>query len=105
MVDTKGKGILLEDDDGSIQLDDQDDSHTIRENHMALIGKILNPKKHNVEKLINHMINQWDMQDRITTNDLGNRKFMFNFTSKEDIQSVLKQGTFHYNYCMFVLVR
>lgn len=49
------EAILLlwnEDDDEPIQLTDQDDSHVIKEYNMSFIGKILNPKKQNVEKLI-----------------------------------------------------
>lgn len=72
---------------------------------MSLIGKILNPKKQNVEKLIKSMPTQWGMQDKITANDLGNGRFLFNFTTEEDLQSVLSQGPFHFNFCMFVLVR
>ncbi|KAF8104273.1 hypothetical protein N665_0175s0002 [Sinapis alba] len=45
------------------------------------------------------------MQDQITANDLGNGKFLLNFSSKEDLKSVFRKGPFHYNYCMFVLVR
>lgn len=30
---------------------------------------------------------------------------LFNFTNEDDLQTVLKQGRFHYNYFMFVLVR
>ncbi|WZZ72748.1 hypothetical protein YC2023_084118 [Brassica napus] len=45
------------------------------------------------------------MQDKITVNDLGNGKFLLNFATEEDLQSVLTQGPFHYNFCMFVLVR
>lgn len=52
MADIKGKEILYEDDDDPIQLVDQDDSHTIREYHMSLIGNVLNLKRQNVEKLI-----------------------------------------------------
>ncbi|KAF8108667.1 hypothetical protein N665_0105s0020 [Sinapis alba] len=51
------------------------------------------------------MPTQWKMEDRITANDLGNGKFLFNFSSEEDIQKFLRQGIFHYNFCMFVLVR
>ncbi|WZZ78793.1 hypothetical protein YC2023_099365 [Brassica napus] len=101
----KGKGILYEEDDEPILLFDDDDAHTIREYRMSLIGKVLNPKKQNVEKLIQYMPTQWKMQYRITANDLGNGKFLFNFASEEDLQAVLKQGPFHYNFCMFVLVR
>lgn len=105
MADIKGKGILYEDDDEPIKLLDQDYSNVIKEYHMSLIGKILNPKKQDVIKLIQKMPTQWGMQDRITANDLGNGKFLFNFTSEEDINYVLRKGHFHFNYCMFVLVR
>ncbi|CDY13230.1 BnaC04g26050D [Brassica napus] len=37
--------------------------------------------------------------------NLGKGKFLFNFTTEEDLMSVLQKGSFHYNYCMFVLVR
>ena len=104
-TDVKGKGICYEDDDGPIQLTDQDDSPTIRDYRLSLIGKILNPKKQNVVKLIQTMPAQWKMQDRITSNDLGNGKFLLNFVNEEDLQSVLRQGPFHFNFCMVVLVR
>ncbi|KAJ4875880.1 Uncharacterized protein Rs2_40898 [Raphanus sativus] len=48
---------------------------------------------------------QWSLSDRITANDLGNGKFLFNFITEDDLNSVLRQGPFHYNFCMFVLVR
>ena len=105
MGDIEGKGILYEDDDAPIQLVEEDDAHTIRELRMSLIGKVLNPKKQNVVKLIQSMPTQWKMEDRITANDLGNGKFLFNFSSEEDLQEVLRQGPFHYTFCMFVLVR
>ncbi|KAF8108581.1 hypothetical protein N665_0107s0003 [Sinapis alba] len=35
---------------------------------------------------------QWGMDERVTANDLGNGKFFFNFTSEEDLNSVLRQG-------------
>ena len=51
------------------------------------------------------MPTEWKLQDRITANDLGNGKFLFTFESEEDLQYILQQGPFHYNFCMFVLVR
>ncbi|RID79693.1 hypothetical protein BRARA_A02408 [Brassica rapa] len=104
MTDVKGKGICYDNDDEPIQLTDQDDSHTIRDYRLSLIGKILNPKKQLVEKLIQTMPAQWEMQDKITANDLGNGKFLLNFATEEDLLSVLRQGPFHYIFCMFVLV-
>ncbi|WZZ70713.1 hypothetical protein YC2023_082083 [Brassica napus] len=105
MADVKGKGICYEDDDEPIQLTDQGDSPTIRDYRLSLIGKVLNPKKQSVVKLIQTMPAQWEMQDKITANDLGNVKFLLNFATEEDLQSVLRQGPFHYNFCMFLLVR
>ncbi|KAL0826545.1 hypothetical protein Bca101_050222 [Brassica carinata] len=72
MADIKGKGILYEDDDEPIKLTDHDVSQNINEFKLSLIGKILNPKKQSVEKLLQKMPVQWGMEDRITANDLGN---------------------------------
>ncbi|CAF2056442.1 unnamed protein product [Brassica napus] len=47
------------------------------------------------------MPTQWGLQDRITVNDLGKGKFLFNFTTEEDLMFVLQKGPFHYNYFMF----
>ncbi|KAG2252859.1 hypothetical protein Bca52824_082995 [Brassica carinata] len=105
MVDLKGKGILYEDDDTPIKLTDQDDTLIVNEFSLSLIGKILNPKKQNFEKLLQKMPSQWGMADRITANDLGNGKFLINFTSEEDLSFVLRQGPFHFNFCVFGLVR
>ncbi|KAF2593207.1 hypothetical protein F2Q70_00042328 [Brassica cretica] len=59
-ADIKGKGILYEDDDEPIKLVDRDDSFVIKEFGLSLIGKVLNPKKQNVEKLLQTMPSQWD---------------------------------------------
>lgn len=104
-ADNKGKGILYEDDYQPIKLLDRDDSYVIKDFGKALIGKILNPKKQSVDKLLQKMPEQWGLLDRITASDLGNGKFLFNFMTEEDLNSVLRQGPFHFNFCMFVLVR
>lgn len=56
MVDLKGKGILYENDDEPIQLLEDDGPQAIKEFNLSLIGKILNPKKQNVEKLIQYSL-------------------------------------------------
>ncbi|KAH0927764.1 hypothetical protein HID58_020020, partial [Brassica napus] len=105
-ADVKGKGILYDDDDDvPIKLVDRDDSYLIKEFGLSLIGKILNHRKQTVEKLLQTMPAQWGLADKITANDLGNGKFLLNFTTEEDLNFVLRQGPFHYNFCMFVLVR
>ncbi|XP_056860149.1 uncharacterized protein LOC130508589 [Raphanus sativus] len=57
-ADIKGKGILYEDHDGPIQLDDQEDSHTIREYRMSLIGKVLSPSMSLIGKIISELHNE-----------------------------------------------
>ncbi|KAF3576536.1 hypothetical protein DY000_02031364 [Brassica cretica] len=91
MVYIKGKGILYEDDDEPIKLTDHDISQNIDEFKLSLIGKILNPKKQSVEKLLQKIPVQWGMEDRITANDLGNEKFLLNFTTEDELASVLRQ--------------
>ncbi|KAF3521257.1 hypothetical protein DY000_02060536 [Brassica cretica] len=60
MSSNKGKGILYQDyDDEPIQLPDQADEDLIKEYNLSLIGKILNPKKQNMERLIVAMLEQW----------------------------------------------
>ncbi|KAJ4888330.1 Uncharacterized protein Rs2_28078 [Raphanus sativus] len=105
--DRKGKGIAYDedDDDAPIRLVDREEASVIKEFNLTLLGKILNPKKQVVEKLLQTMPSQWGLSDRITANDIGNGKFLFSFLSEEDLNSVLRQGPFHYNFCMFVLVR
>ncbi|KAF2608344.1 hypothetical protein F2Q68_00044436 [Brassica cretica] len=106
MSSNKGKGILYQDDDDEpIQLPDQADEDLIKEYNLSLIGKILNPKKQNVERLIFAMLEQWGMSEKISACDLGNGLFLFNFDNEEDLNSVLDQSPFHHNYCMYVLVR
>ncbi|KAG5377913.1 hypothetical protein IGI04_025755 [Brassica rapa subsp. trilocularis] len=68
-ADLKGKGILYEDDDEPVKLVDRDDSFVIKE------------------------------FERITANDLGNGKFLFNFTNMEDLNYVMAKGPFHFNFC------
>ena len=104
-ADIKGKGILYEDDDAPIKLVDRDDSFAIKKFGLTLIGEVLNPKKQNIEKLLQTMPSQWGLAERITANDLENGKFLFNFTNEEDLNYVMANGPFHYNFCMIVLVR
>ncbi|WZZ00301.1 hypothetical protein YC2023_072629 [Brassica napus] len=60
MASSKGKGPLYQDDDDEpILLPDQADESLIKEYSLSLIGKILNPKKQNVERLIVAMPEQW----------------------------------------------
>ncbi|KAJ4917314.1 Uncharacterized protein Rs2_02864 [Raphanus sativus] len=105
MADDKGKGIMYEVDDEIIQLSDEEDAPKLRDHHLVLIGKILNPKKQTVEGLIKTMLGQWGMQERVVANDLGQGKFLLNSENEDDLKFVMRQGPFHYNFCMFVLVR
>ncbi|CAA7038015.1 unnamed protein product [Microthlaspi erraticum] len=70
MANYKGKNIVMEDDDEPIQLPEQDNLNLIQEYGLSLIGRVLNPKKQDVEKLIGFMPQHWGLEDRITAMDL-----------------------------------
>ncbi|WZZ59524.1 hypothetical protein YC2023_059631 [Brassica napus] len=80
MADIKGKGILYEDDDEPIK------SLT---------------RKNKVWR--NFSRKCWF--NGAWRNDLGNGKCLLNFTTEDELNSVLRQGPFHFNFCIFVLVR
>ncbi|WZZ51968.1 hypothetical protein YC2023_052075 [Brassica napus] len=86
MADIKGKGILFKDE--PIKLTSQDNPKIFDGFSFSFIGKILNSKKQNVEKLLQKMPSHWGLADRITANDLGNGKFLLNFTIEEDLHSI-----------------
>ncbi|KAH0850003.1 hypothetical protein HID58_095881 [Brassica napus] len=68
MASSKGKGILLEeDDDEPIQLPDQADEHLIREYHLLIVA----------------MPEQWAISEKITAYDLGNVCFLFNLIMRK----------------------
>ncbi|KAG2282986.1 hypothetical protein Bca4012_051663 [Brassica carinata] len=105
MADLKGKGIWYDNDNEPIQLTDQDDSHTIRDYQRSLTGKVLNPKKQNIVKLIQHMPTEWMLQDSITANDLGNGKFLFNFATEGTFNLYCDKDLFTTTYaCLFLSV-
>ena len=105
MADLKGKGIWYDNDNEPIQLTDQDDSHTIWDYQRSLIGKVLNPKKQNIVKLIQHMPTEWKLPDSITANDLGNGKFLFNFATEGTCNLYCDKDLFTTTYaCLFLSV-
>ncbi|KAF8077398.1 hypothetical protein N665_1040s0002 [Sinapis alba] len=104
MASYKGKTCVIdEEDDDPIHISDQADENLIREYCLSLIGKILNPQNQNGPQLIIVMPEKWGMSEKITSCDLGNGRFLFNFYSEEDLNAVLSFGPFHHNDCMFVL--
>ncbi|KAF8113247.1 hypothetical protein N665_0054s0059 [Sinapis alba] len=105
MMTTEKHCLVEEEDDDPIQLPDQADEKLIKEYSLSFLGKILNPKPQNVACLIVAMQEQWGISENITACDLGNDRFLFNFDTKEDLNSILSLRPFHHNYCMFVLVR
>lgn len=51
------------------------------------------------------MPQQWSLEEKIDANDLGNDRFLFSFKTEEDLQAILSEGPFHYNFWMFVDLR
>ncbi|KAH0862874.1 LOW QUALITY PROTEIN: hypothetical protein HID58_080085, partial [Brassica napus] len=87
-----GKGILYEDDDEPIKLLDQDYSNVIKEYHMSLIGKILNPKKQDNLKEIGSRLGHVDTLELLEGRmliDVDSRRPL-KFKGKLNLQKVKK---------------
>lgn len=47
----------------------------------------------------------WKLEDRVTGSDLGFGKFRFDFKTEEELEAVLNQQPFHFDYWMLSLAR
>lgn len=58
-----------------------------------------------MESLIHNMPKIWKLEDKAFGADLGNGNFHFNFQYEDDIQKVLRNCLYHYDYWMVSVVR
>lgn len=47
----------------------------------------------------------WKLEDRVTGSELGFGKFRFDFKTEEELEAVLNQQPFHFDYWMLSLAR
>ncbi|RID58716.1 hypothetical protein BRARA_F01993 [Brassica rapa] len=65
----------------------------------------MNPKEQEMKALFTNLLKIWKLEERVTGIDLGFGKFQFNFKMEEDLEAVVKQQPFHFDYWMLSLAR
>ncbi|XP_048618565.1 uncharacterized protein LOC125589916 [Brassica napus] len=65
----------------------------------------MNPEEQDMKALFTNIPKIWKLEERVTGTNLGFWKFQFDFKSEEDMEAVLKQQSFHFDYWMLALAR
>ncbi|XP_022544526.2 uncharacterized protein LOC111199242 [Brassica napus] len=82
-----------------------DNSTLITGYSKTLIGRCMNPPKQEMNGLLYHLPQIWNVEERVVGADLGLGRFQFDFQEEEDIIEVLKKGPFHFDNWMLSVVR
>ncbi|KAG2293011.1 hypothetical protein Bca52824_039680 [Brassica carinata] len=82
-----------------------DNSALIKTYSKTLIGRCMNPEEQEMKALFTNLPKIWELEERVTSIDLGFGKFQFDFKTEEDFEAVLKQQPFHFDYWMLSLAR
>lgn len=104
----KGKGVVSVSQDTNvrrIRAPPLDTTDLVRENALTLIGRLTNPSEQRIGSLIPSLPRKWDIQGRVIGSDIGNNCFQFRFETERDLQRVLDNRPYHFNYWMIILQR
>ncbi|WZZ34705.1 hypothetical protein YC2023_018106 [Brassica napus] len=71
----------------------------------TLIGRCMNPEEQEMKALFTNLPKIWKLEEIVTGMDLGFGKFQFDFKTEEELEGVLKQQPFHFDYWMLALAR
>ncbi|WZZ06014.1 hypothetical protein YC2023_091935 [Brassica napus] len=82
-----------------------DNSALIKNFSKTLLGRCMNPEKQEMPALISNLPKIWKLEERVVGTDLGFGKFQFDFETVEDMEGVLKNQPFHFDYWMLALAR
>lgn len=80
-------------------------SELIKTYAKTLIGRCMNPPEQDMQALLLNLPKIWKLEDRVVGTDLGFGKFQFDFQTEEDIQMVMMNQPFHFDYWMLALAR
>lgn len=96
------KAMSIEDDE-PITLLDSPIFKVFNENSTSLLGRLLNPDCQSMERMIEDMPRVWRVYNRVRGIALSRDKFNFIFQCEEDLQIVLNERPWSYNYwTMFI---
>ena len=82
-----------------------DNSALIKTYSKTLIGRCMNPAEQQMKALFTNLPKIWKLEERVTGMDLGFGKFQFDFKTEEELEGVLKQQPFHFDYWMLALAK
>ena len=82
-----------------------DNSALIKTYSKTLIGRCMNPEEQDMNALFTKIPKIWKLEERVTGTNLGFGMFKFDFKSEEEMEAVLKQQPFHFDYWMLALAR
>ncbi|KAL0742068.1 hypothetical protein Bca4012_083581 [Brassica carinata] len=82
-----------------------DNSEIIKNYSRTLIGRCMNPEEQNMTALVTNLPKIWNVESRVVGVDLGHGKFQFDFDKEEDIEEVMKNQPYHFDYWMISLAR
>ena len=82
-----------------------DNSALIKTYSKTLIGRCMNPEEQEMKALFTNLLKIWKLEERVTRTDLGFGKFQFDFKTEEELEAVLMQQPFHFDYWMLALAR
>lgn len=82
-----------------------DNSALIKSFSKTLIGRCMNPEEQDMKALFLNLPKIWKVENGVSGADLGFGKFQFHFEREEDMEAVLKQQPYHFDYWMLALAR
>lgn len=75
----------------------------IEANSLTLIGRATNPYVQKVKAIIEFLPQFWNLEGRVTGQDIGRETFLFRFQTEEDLRLVLRKGPYHFKQWMVIL--
>lgn len=80
-----------------------DTTDLVKDNSLTLIGRLTNPQEQRMRALIPSLPRKWNLRGRAVGSDLGHDCFQFRFEREDDLQSVLDNRPYHFDYWMVIL--
>ncbi|KAJ4900524.1 hypothetical protein Rs2_14475 [Raphanus sativus] len=80
-----------------------DNSALIKSFSKTLIGRCLNPPEQDMKALFQNLPKIWHLENRVSGSDLGFGRFQFVFEREEDMNVVLMNQPYHFDYWMLAL--
>lgn len=98
------RSMSLKDDD-PIDLPDNPCFQVFEQNALSILGRLLNPSCQPMAEMIETMPKIWRVYDRVRGIALSSEKFQFVFKREDDMETVLKDRPWSFNYWTMLIDR